>query len=177
MWVFLSSLKCNAHALRLPRSWGGAWTCFAYSQVAIGSERIDLFGDILLHYKWLNTLDSLVFIWSIHPIKIEVESDENVFSIPDVLQKGIPNLVLLNLKALTKELIKQVKWILGWSGHPECNSKKVYIQCGNRKVVCLFKQETSEGARWRLWKRGRNPMTRHRNIASQPVTYIGTQPQ
>ena len=22
------------------------------------------------------------------------------------------------------------------------------IQCGHRKVVCLFKQETSEGARW-----------------------------
>ena len=39
-------------------------------------------------------LDSLVFIWSIHPIKIEVESDENIFSMPEFLQKGIPNLVL-----------------------------------------------------------------------------------
>ena len=41
------------------------------------------------------------------------------------------------------------------------------IQCGHRKVVCLFKQETPEGVRWPLWKRGRNPATRHRNIASQ----------
>ena len=24
------------------------------------------------------------------------------------------------------------------------------IQCGHRKAVCLFKQETSEGARWQL---------------------------
>ena len=38
------------------------------------------------------------------------------------------------------------------------------MQCGHRKVVCLFKQENSEGARWSLWKRGRNPTTRHRNI-------------
>ena len=29
---------------------------------------------------------------------------------------------------------------------------------------CLFKQEPSEGARWLLWKRGRNPTTRHRNM-------------
>ena len=43
--------------------------------------------------KWLNTLDSLVFIWSIYPIKIEVESDENIFSLPD-LQKEIPRQVL-----------------------------------------------------------------------------------
>ena len=35
---------------------------------------------------------------------------------------------------------------------------------GHRKVVCLFKQETSEEARWPLWKRGRNLTTRHRNI-------------
>ena len=38
------------------------------------------------------------------------------------------------------------------------------IKCGHRKVGCLFKQEPSEGARWPLWKRGRNPTTRHRNI-------------
>ena len=44
------------------------------------------------------------------------------------------------------------------------------IQCSNRKVVCLFKQETSEGAKWPLWKRGRNPTTRHTNIE----TYIAT---
>ena len=42
----------------------------------------------------------------------------------------------------------------------------------NRKVVCLSKQETSEGARWPLWKGGRNPTTRHRNIASQIASYI-----
>ena len=42
----------------------------------------------------MNTLDSLVFIWSIHQIKIEVESDENIFSMPDFLQKRISNLVL-----------------------------------------------------------------------------------
>ena len=41
------------------------------------------------------------------------------------------------------------------------------IQCGYFKVVCLFKQKTSEGARWPLWKRGRNPATRHRNIDRQ----------
>ena len=35
----------------------------------------------------------------------------------------------------------------------------------NRAVP--FKQQTSEGARWPLWKRGQNPTTRHRNIASQ----------
>ena len=50
------------------------------------------------------------------------------------------------------------------------------IQCGHRKVVCLFKQETSEGARWPLWKRGRNPTTRHRSIASQPASYIYKHP-
>ena len=38
------------------------------------------------------------------------------------------------------------------------------IQCGHRKVGCLFKREPSEGARWPPWKRGRNPATRHRNI-------------
>ena len=38
------------------------------------------------------------------------------------------------------------------------------IQCDHRKVVCLSKQETSEGARWPLWKRDRNPTTRHTNI-------------
>ena len=32
---------------------------------------------------------------------------------------------------------------------------------------CLFKQETSEGVRWPLWKRGRNPTKRQRNIARQ----------
>ena len=37
-------------------------------------------------------------------------------------------------------------------------------QCGHSKVVCLFKQETLEVARWPLWKQGRNPMMRHRNI-------------
>ena len=42
----------------------------------------------------------------------------------------------------------------------------IHDQCGHRKVVCLFKQETPEGVRWPpLWKRGRNPTTRHRNIA------------
>ena len=41
------------------------------------------------------------------------------------------------------------------------------IKCGHHKVVCLFKQETSEGARWPLWKRGRNPTTKHRNIAKR----------
>ena len=50
------------------------------------------------------------------------------------------------------------------------------IQCGHRKVVCHFKQETSEGARWPLWKRGRNPTTRHRNIDSQPASYIYRHP-
>ena len=44
-------------------------------------------------------------------------------------------------------------------------------------MVCLFKQESSEGARWYPWKRGRNPTTRHRNIDRQIETYIGTQPQ
>ena len=43
------------------------------------------------------------------------------------------------------------------------------ILSGHRKVVCLFKEDASEGARWPLWKRGRNPTTRHRNIDSQPV--------
>ena len=46
------------------------------------------------------------------------------------------------------------------------------IQCGHRKVVCLFKQETPEGVRWPLWKRSRNPITRHRNIASQPDSQL-----
>ena len=55
---------------------------------------IDLFGDILLHCKWLNTLDSIVFIWSIYPTKIEVEFNENIFSMPDFLQNGICNLAL-----------------------------------------------------------------------------------
>ena len=36
------------------------------------------------------------------------------------------------------------------------------IQCGHRKVVCLFKEKTSEGARWPLWKRSRNPTTRQK---------------
>ena len=63
--------------------------------IADSRSTIDLFADILLHCKWLNTLNSLVFIWSIHPNKIEVESDENIFSIPDFLQKGIPNSVLI----------------------------------------------------------------------------------
>ena len=44
---------------------------------------------------------------------------------------------------------------------------RVNIQCGHRKVVCLFKQETSEGARWPLRKRGRSPTTRHGNIDGQ----------
>ena len=34
------------------------------------------------------------------------------------------------------------------------------IKCGHRKMSCLFKQEPLEGARWLLWKRGRNPTTR-----------------
>ena len=61
---------------------------------------------------------------------------------------------------------------------PSGHRANIHDQCGHRKVVCLFKQETPEGVRWPLWKRGWNPMTRHRNTAnSQPVTYIGTQPQ
>ena len=50
-------------------------------------------------------------------------------------------------------------------------------QCDHHNVVCLSKQETSEGARWALWKRSRNPTTRHANIDSQPLTYISSQPQ
>ena len=50
------------------------------------------------------------------------------------------------------------------------------IQCGHRRVVCLFKQETPEGVRWPLWKRGRNPTTRHRNIARYPARYIYRHP-
>ena len=46
------------------------------------------------------------------------------------------------------------------------------IQYDHHKVVCLFKQEISEGARWPLWKRGRNPATRHRNTDSQPASHI-----
>ena len=43
----------------------------------------------------MNTLDSLVFIRTIHPIKIEVESDEHIFSMPKIiLQNEFPNLVL-----------------------------------------------------------------------------------
>ena len=49
------------------------------------------------------------------------------------------------------------------------------IHCGHRKVVCLFKQETPEGVIWPLWKRGRNPTTRHRNIASQPANLPDSQ--
>ena len=44
------------------------------------------------------------------------------------------------------------------------------IKCGHREVGCLFKQEPSEGARWLLWKRGRNPTTRHRNIDTNIYT-------
>ena len=33
------------------------------------------------------------------------------------------------------------------------------------KWFAFFKQETSEGARWPLWKRGRNLKTRNRNTA------------
>ena len=49
------------------------------------------------------------------------------------------------------------------------------IQFDHRTVICLSKQETSEGARWALWKRGRNPTTRHANIDSQPASYIYSQ--
>ena len=55
---------------------------------------------------------------------------------------------------------------------PGGNLIRANIQCVHGKVVWLFKQETSEGARLPLWKRGRNPTTRHRNIASQPASYI-----
>ena len=43
----------------------------------------------------------------------------------------------------------------------------IHDQYVHRKVVCLFKQETSEGARWPLWKRGRNRTTRPRQPANQ----------
>ena len=53
------------------------------------------------------------------------------------------------------------------------------IECGHRRVVCLFKQETPEGVRWPLWKRGRNPTTRHRiyshsQIPSQIHIFVGS---
>ena len=53
---------------------------------------------------------------------------------------------------------------------------KANIQCGHPEVVCLFKQETPEGVRRLQWKRGRNPTTRHRNIASQIASYIYRHP-
>ena len=87
---FLSSLKCNAHALRLPRSLGEAWNLFC------------------------------------------------------IFPCG--------------------HWI------------RANIQCGHRRVVCLFKQETPESVRWPLWKLGRNPTTRHRNIARYPARYIYRHP-
>ena len=72
---------------------------------------IDLSGDILLHCKWLNTLDSLVFIWSIHPIKIEVEPDENIFSMPNFLEKGILNLVLNFYSARVATIFRMWKFM------------------------------------------------------------------
>ena len=36
------------------------------------------------------------------------------------------------------------------------------IHCGHRKVVSLSEQNTSEGTRWSLWKRGRNRKTRQK---------------
>ena len=44
-----------------------------------------------------------------------------------------------------------------------------YSGWSSYKVVCLFKEEASEGARGPLWKRGWNPTTGHRNIDSQPA--------
>ena len=46
---------------------------------------------------------------------------------------------------------------------------RLKIQCSNRKMVCLVKQETSEGARWPQWKRGQNPV-QYRNIYSHKAT-------
>ena len=52
------------------------------------------------------------------------------------------------------------------------------IQCGHRRVVCLFKQETPEGSDGHC---GNEVGTQRRDIEiypdSQPVTYTGTQPQ
>ena len=61
---------------------------------------------------------------------------------------------------------------------PGGHSIRANIHCGHRKVVCLFKQETSEGARWPLWKRRRNPTTRQKysQIARQPASYIYRHP-
>ena len=41
------------------------------------------------------------------------------------------------------------------------------IQCGLVKRFAFYKQETSEGMRWPLWKRGRNLTTRQKY--SQPA--------
>ena len=45
----------------------------------MNQNAIDLFGDILLHCKWLNTRISLVFIWSIYQVKFVVKPEENLF--------------------------------------------------------------------------------------------------
>ena len=42
-----------------------------------------------------------------------------------------------------------------------------------------FLNKRPQGARWALWKQGRNSTTRHANTDSQPAIYIymGSQPQ
>ena len=45
-----------------------------------------------------------------------------------------------------------------------CHWFRANIQCGHRNVVCLFKQETSEVARWRGGQFGNEVGTPRRDI-------------
>ena len=45
----------------------------------------------MLHYKWLNARDGLIFIWLIYLIEIAGKSDEHIFSMQDFFQKEMSN--------------------------------------------------------------------------------------
>ena len=88
---------------------------------------IDLFGDILLYCKWLNTRNSLIFSWSVYQVKIVVKPEENHLLCQNISKTEFPTLKL-NFSRLFQRIDRLIKRIRSYFGHPKWNCKSLLIE-------------------------------------------------
>ena len=102
---------------------------------------IDLFGDIFLRCKWLNTRVILVFIRSINLIEIAVKSNGNILSMPYFFRNRISNLVQ-NFYRVYERIDKISEMNTRLIRTFNINSKKVYWLIKSISFPCFAVHRT-----------------------------------
>ena len=98
----------------------------------LSCDKTDLFGDILPHCKWLNTRDSLVLIWSIHPVEFLVKPKRNLFLCQTFFQNGVSYSKYWTFFVFSKDWMNRSYKYRAISGIQNVAAKKpIWLLCQN----------------------------------------------